>query len=114
MRKLFYIFSITSILILGIAPIYPISENIVHAQDKEIPPYAKWGQVAVKETIKKYPDVDLVDYLHRGRSYRNGNAIEHFKLWLRGKDKEFGVYVDIEFDLKTEKTLSIHFEETNK
>ncbi|SHF93223.1 YqzG/YhdC family protein [Ornithinibacillus halophilus] len=115
MKKLLLLFVSIVTLSIGFIQFGLIGDDIsVDAQEKEIPPYAKWGQIAVKETIKKYPDADLVDYLHRGRTYNDGTATEHFKLWLRGKDREFGVFVDVEFDPSTEKTISVSFKETDK
>lgn len=67
--------------------------------EKDIPSYAKWGNIAVKETIKKYPEASVVDYLHIGREDKcNRVAVEKFKLWLRSSEREFGVFVDVEFD----------------
>lgn len=82
----------------------------VHAQ----PPYAKWGKIAVQKTKEKYPQADIIDYLHIGRRPKTVNiSVEKFKLWLREKNgKEFGVFVDVEFDAKTEKFISISFKET--
>ncbi|HDX9579848.1 YqzG/YhdC family protein [Bacillus cytotoxicus] len=84
----------------------------VHAQ----PPYAKWGKIAVQMTKEKYPQADIIDYLHIGRRQKTGNvSVEKFKLWLRDKSgKEFGVFVDVEFDVQTEKFINISFKETPK
>ncbi|CAG9614709.1 hypothetical protein BACCIP111899_03942 [Bacillus rhizoplanae] len=84
--------------------------SIVHAQ----PPYAKWGKIAVQMTKEKYPQADIIDYLHIGRKPKTTNvSVEKFKLWLREKNgKEFGVFVDVEFETKTETFLNIIFKET--
>ncbi|MGG0188321.1 YqzG/YhdC family protein [Bacillus rhizoplanae] len=84
--------------------------SIVHAQ----PPYAKWGKIAVQMTKEKYPQADIIDYLHIGRKPKTANvSVEKFKLWLREKNgKEFGVFVDVEFETKTETFLNIIFKET--
>ncbi|MGF9966961.1 YqzG/YhdC family protein [Bacillus rhizoplanae] len=84
----------------------------VHAQ----PPYAKWGKLAVQQTKEKYPQADIIDYLHIGRRPKTVNtSVEKFKLWLRDKNgKEFGVFVDVEFETNTEKFITIHFKETPK
>src|SRR5690625_4537043 len=76
--------------------------------------YAKWGKLAMKETKQKYPDAQIIDYLHRGRQKRGDAMVEMFKLWLRGENREFGVFVNIEFDSETEKVLHITFLETDK
>ena len=56
--------------------------SIAHAEG-EIPAYAKWGQLAVLETKSKYPDADIIDYLHEGRETKEDSTIEKFKLWLK-------------------------------
>ncbi|MEJ8767080.1 DUF3889 domain-containing protein [Oceanobacillus sp. HCA-5259] len=84
------------------------------ATAEEAPPYAKWGQVAMKKTKEKYPDAKIIDYLHIGAITRNGETTEKFKLWLRGKDREFGVYIDIRYTKKTEEVIDIKFQETDR
>ena len=103
--RLFICISLASIIIFIYNP-FPS----VHAQ----PPYAKWGKIAVQMTKEKYPQADIIDYLHIGRSPKTGNiSVEKFKLWLRDKSgKEFGVFVDVEFETKTEKFINISFKET--
>ncbi|WP_010531465.1 YqzG/YhdC family protein [Lentibacillus jeotgali] len=88
-------------------------QPIVHA-DKDIPSYAKWGRLAMKETQSKYPDADIIDYLHRGREDKNETSVEKFKLWLQEDDREFGVFIDIEFNAKTENVVDITFRETSQ
>lgn len=78
------------------------------------PPYAKWGRMAMQETRDKYPNANIVDYLHVGRKEDNSTTTEQFKLWLHQADKEFGVFIDIRFNTKTEELISIEFEETDR
>ncbi|OIJ10582.1 hypothetical protein BKP37_18805 [Anaerobacillus alkalilacustris] len=83
--------------------------------ENEIPPYAKWGNIAVKETIKKYPKANVIDYLHIGRENKNDQiSVEKFKLWLREDNREFGVFVDVEFDKHLNEFKSISFRETDR
>ncbi|MEH7273822.1 DUF3889 domain-containing protein [Neobacillus vireti] len=86
--------------------------NTAYAQQKPIPSYAKWGQLAVKETQKKYPNVQVVDYLHIGKVPGEVSSTEKFKLWLKGPQKEFGVFVDIEFNNQTQKVIKVTYKET--
>lgn len=87
----------------------PINAQTVQT---ETPGYAKWGNIAVTETIKKYPYADVVDYLHLGRKdITEKIAVEKFKLWLRHRKKEFGVFVDVEFDKQTNHFKNITFKE---
>ncbi|MGM0851174.1 MAG: YqzG/YhdC family protein [Bacillota bacterium] len=85
----------------------------VHAQ-QEIPSYAKWGSLAVKKTKEKYPDAAIVDYLHIGKENGSKVSTEKFKLWLKRGGKEFGVFVDIQFETDTEKMIDIKFTETDR
>jgi hypothetical protein len=82
--------------------------------DAQTPPYAKWGQVAMKETKAKYPQADIVDYQHIGRDTDSTTSTEKFKLWLKENEREFGVLIDITFDNKTEEITDISFKETTR
>ncbi|MBW5445342.1 DUF3889 domain-containing protein [Cohnella sp. CFH 77786] len=85
----------------------------IERQPESPPSYAKWGNLAVLETMKRY-GLPIIDYLHVGRTDISASvAEEKFKLWLRRRDgREFGVYVTIRFDPVTERVLSVGFEET--
>ncbi|WP_047980449.1 YqzG/YhdC family protein [Ornithinibacillus contaminans] len=98
-----------SLLSFSAISIHPTAE-ITHAK-KEVPPYAKWGRLAMQKTKEKYPNANIVDYLHVGRDKGNKNSTETFKLWLEAPDKEFGVFVDITFDNKTEQIIDVTFRE---
>jgi hypothetical protein len=97
------------VLNLGTTLTTPISTtSSVNAQ---VPPYAKWGKLAMQKTKEKYPNAAITDYLHLGKVPGTTSSTEKFKLWLKEKDKEFGVLVDIEFDKKTENLIGIKFRE---
>ena len=83
-------------------------------QQLDIPSYAKWSKIAMKETQKKYPEAKIIDYLHEGSETKGDHTIEKFKLWLRGTNKEFGVFVRVKYITKTEELVTIEFEETSK
>lgn len=104
------------ILLINLYAFYPLApsqthENLVYAQKPE-PPYAKWGQLAMKKTKAKYPDANIIDYLHIGRIENDSLVTEKFKLWLRQNNKEFGVYIDITFDPKTDEVKRINYKKT--
>jgi hypothetical protein len=80
----------------------------------QVPPYAKWGQLAMQKTKEKYPNAAITDYLHLGKVPGTTSSTEKFKLWLKEKDKEFGVLVDIEFDKNTERLIGIKFREVTR
>lgn len=85
--------------------------SIVHAQ----PPYAKWGKLAVEKTKEQYPKAEIIDYLHIGRKPKTVQiTVEKFKLWLRENGKEYGVFVDVEFETKTEKFIKLSFQKTSR
>lgn len=89
----------------------PLSSKAIVIEENRQPPYAKWGQLAMEKTKEKYPNANIVDYLHIGRVQGTNTTMEKFKLWLKEKEKEFGVEVHIEFDKDTEKVISITFKE---
>jgi hypothetical protein len=77
------------------------------------PPYAKWGRLAIEETMKKYPQAEIVDYLHVGRTSKTPATWEEtFKFLLREGNRMWAVLVRIEFDKRTEIVKAIRFEET--
>ncbi|MER2088351.1 DUF3889 domain-containing protein [Sporosarcina sp. JAI121] len=86
---------------------------IAHAQ-QEIPSYAKWSKLAIKEIQSKYPNANIIDYLHEGSETKGDSTIEKFKLWLKDGDNEFGVFVRIEFTTETEKVVNIELQETSR
>lgn len=78
----------------------------------QVPPYAKWGKLAVEETKKHYPQADIIDYLHIGRdSLGTHQAREKFRLLLRQNHKEWAVLISITFDTRTEKVISIRIQD---
>ena len=87
--------------------------SIAHTQE-EIPAYAKWGRLAVKEVQSKYPDATVIDYLHEGSETKGDTTIEKFKLWLKDSDKEFGVFVHITYTTETEEIVNVEFRETTR
>ncbi|WP_374049546.1 YqzG/YhdC family protein [Neobacillus sp. OS1-2] len=92
----------------------PIKINTVNAQRKPIPPYAKFGTIAMEKTHEKYPNAKIIDYLHIGRVTGSQSSTEKFKLWLKDNGKEFGVFVNIEFNNVTGKVNKISFKETSR
>lgn len=112
MKKVMLSFCMISLL-LSCQPSLSGSHHIA-AQEKTPPAYAKWGLLAVKETKSKYTNAQIIDYLYKGRDKREHQTIEKFKLWLKGENGEFGVFVNITFDTNTEDVLEITFTETNK
>jgi hypothetical protein len=88
-----------------------------HHPDAPVPPpdYARWGRIAVEAAATKYPNYRVVDYLHIGRRTLSARrAVEQFKLWMRRPGHEFGAYVDVTFDPKTNRLVSISFRETER
>jgi len=84
-------------------------------ENQQIPAYAKWGLLAMQKTKERYPKASIIDYLHIGREMKTSHiAVERFKLWLRENGREYGVLIDIEFEVQTEKVLHIAFKETNR
>ncbi len=92
-------------------------ENIFSKEQRqyeETPSYAKWGRLAMSKTKEKYPEADIIDYLHRGKDVKETYSVEKFKLWLRKENREFGVFIDLKFETETEKLVDITFTETSE
>ena len=49
---------------------------------------------------------------HIGKTVGPNTSTEKFKLWLKENNKEFGVYIDIEFNNETEKVINVTFKES--
>ncbi|MFD2973502.1 DUF3889 domain-containing protein [Peribacillus deserti] len=92
----------------------PILNHPAYAQQKPIPPYAKWGVYALKKVKQKYPNAQVIDYAHLGRTSTVNTSTESFKLWLRDGKKEFGVFIDITFDKGTEQIIKVTFKESTR
>ncbi|MGO0058951.1 DUF3889 domain-containing protein [Brevibacillus fluminis] len=76
------------------------------------PGYAKWGRLAVTETMKRYPNTAIIDYLHVGRTYpAPGIAQETFKLLLKKNGRIWAVYVRIQFEQTSEKLIRLQVDE---
>ena len=78
----------------------------------ETPSYAKWSQLAIKETQSKYPTAKIIDYLHEGSVSKGDSTTEKFKLWLKDDQHELGVIITIKYNTKTEEIVHIEFQET--
>ena len=103
--------TLAAISVIGISNYTPTSQTQTQV---EIPAYAKWSQIAIKETKIKYPNADIIDYLHEGSESNADSTIEKFKLWLKDSDKEFGVFVRIKYMKETEEIVYIKFHETSR
>ena len=100
-------------LLLAVYAISPPIPIVTYAQPEE-PAYAKWGRLAVKEVEAKYPEARIIDYLHEGSRTKENSTIERFKLWLKEGNREFGVFVTIEFTTATKEVIQVELEETSK
>jgi len=92
----------------------PIQDSTATHAQQEVPTYAKWGRLAMEETQSKYPSANIVDYLYEGSEVKGNSTIQKFKLWLKDGDKEFGVFIRIEYTTESEKVVNIEFEETTR
>ena len=113
MKRIISAMIVTSILVIGSLSLFSVWGPI-QAQEETVPSYAKWGRMAMKETSKKYPNAQIIDYLHVGVKTKGQNSVEQFKLWLKENNREFGVLVDIEFNPETEEVVTVNFKETNQ
>ncbi|WP_245644916.1 DUF3889 domain-containing protein [Peribacillus loiseleuriae] len=67
---------------------------------------------ATKKTQEKYPNARIIDYLHIGRISGPQSSIEKFKLRLRDNRREFGVFINSEYNNETERVIKISYKET--
>ena len=112
MKKIIYVtIFCLSMFDFGLSDFIPINTDCVVHAERPTPPYAKWGKIAVEKTKEKYPDAQVVDYLHVGKEDKGSNSVEKFKLWLKGTDKEFGVFVDVEYNEASEQLIKISYKE---
>ncbi|MDL4841652.1 DUF3889 domain-containing protein [Aquibacillus rhizosphaerae] len=93
---------------------YNIQSDMNSASAEDLPSYAKWGRLAVKEATEKYPKAQLIDYDHNGKIQNEKTTVEKFKLWLEKDKQEFGLSIDIEYNTKTEEIVDIKLKRTNK
>ncbi len=91
-----------------------ITLNESKSIEQTISTYYKWGQFAIQKTKERYPQATIIDYFYIGRVSITDYSVEKFKLWLRDNNKEFGVYVDVKLDNKTEQIIDVKFKETTK
>ncbi|WP_102026557.1 DUF3889 domain-containing protein [Salirhabdus sp. Marseille-P4669] len=106
-KKLVLLFCIFAF---GLLP-YAYSAEQVAAYENKAPDYVKWGKIAVKETSTKYPQSNIVDYLHLGREKNKTYSVEKFKFILNNDGKDFAVFVNVTFHNETEKVKDITFQE---
>ncbi|CDQ37909.1 MULTISPECIES: DUF3889 domain-containing protein [Virgibacillus] len=112
MHSFFIAISLSMFMFTGIAS--PAATESPLSVDEGVPAYAKWGKMAVKATMAKYPDAEIIDYLYSGNEVKDDSKVEKFKLWLRQGNKEFGVRINIRYHQDTEKVEGITFQETSK
>ncbi|MFD2042966.1 DUF3889 domain-containing protein [Ornithinibacillus salinisoli] len=91
-----------------------IDTNNIIITEKEVPPYTKWGKIAMKKTKVKYPQAEIIDFLHLGREKGTEYSVEKFKLWLKEDNREFGIFIDIKFNNETEQIVDIEYKESTQ
>ncbi|AXI01369.1 DUF3889 domain-containing protein [Sporosarcina sp. PTS2304] len=77
----------------------------------EVPAYAKWSRLAIKQTMKKYPQADITDYLHIASQEGEKVSVEKFRLWLKEGSREFGVVVTVTFSAETGQLIGVEYQE---
>ncbi|WP_233212194.1 DUF3889 domain-containing protein [Sporosarcina sp. P16b] len=77
----------------------------------EVPAYAKWSRLAIKQTMLKYPHADIKDYLHIATDSKKVTGVEKFQLWLKEEEREFGLIVTVTYSAETGKFIRIDFQE---
>jgi hypothetical protein len=94
----------------GYTYVLPIEK--VSAESEQLKENEKWGQLAIKEVQKKYEGVLIKEYQYVWHEEKkDGTGIKRFKFLLRHLGKEFGVYVTISYDVKSEEVKEIQLME---
>ncbi|CAM5223785.1 hypothetical protein UACE39S_01167 [Ureibacillus acetophenoni] len=96
--------------IAAMTPLHSVSSPIVQ-QEKDIPAYAKWGVMAMQKTRKNTQTSNNRLFAY-GACCWTKYIVEKFKLILKEKGREFGLFVDLEFKNDTEELVNITFTET--
>ncbi|MGP7815669.1 DUF3889 domain-containing protein [Niallia sp. 01092] len=101
----------SKILSVLLVSIFVLSGVLPASANNGLPSYVKWGKLAMTKTKEKYPNSEIIDYLHIGKEQKNNTSIEKFKLIVKKENKEIGVLVDLTFDTRTERLLSVNMTE---
>lgn len=75
---------------------------------------ATWGNTAISKAKEEYPGIQVVDYLFIGRFSDSHSSKEKFKLWLKDGQREFGLYVEIEYNPDSNQIINITFKEVQR
>ncbi|HZH61452.1 MAG TPA: DUF3889 domain-containing protein [Metabacillus sp.] len=81
-------------------------------QNVEEVDYKKWSRIAISSVKEKYPEAELVDYKYDGRESVNEEESKDV-FHVRGKqnNKPFIVKVDVVFNPKTGKLITVNISE---
>lgn len=78
----------------------------------EDPEYAKWGNIAVKQTQEKFPDYDLTDYLYEGKVVVSEARHQYnFKLILKKSRETKEIRVFVLVNPKQDQLIDVFFDE---
>ncbi|SHE09714.1 Uncharacterised protein [Chlamydia abortus] len=89
----------------------PFTFSLVHNAERNVPEYAKWGNLAMREASKK--GYQILDYKYVGKQKINPTVTEQiFKFWVKKAGKPMGLYVSLRYETATERVLNIDYRET--
>jgi Na+-translocating ferredoxin:NAD+ oxidoreductase RnfG subunit len=73
--------------------------------------YEKWSRIALSSVKEKYPESQLIDYKYVKREKVNEEESKDiFHVKVKEKDKQFVVNVDVVFNPKTGKLITVNVE----
>jgi Protein of unknown function (DUF3889) len=102
-KILFTFVAITLILTLGM--------KAYGEQNVEEIDYEKWSRIALSSVKEKYPDSELVDYKYVKREAVNEEESKDiFHVKVKEKNKVFVAKVDVVFNPKTAKLITVNIE----
>jgi FKBP-type peptidyl-prolyl cis-trans isomerase (trigger factor) len=80
-------------------------------QNVEDVDYEKWSRIALSAVKEKYPEAQLVDYKYVKREAVNEEESKDvFHVKLKQKDEQFVANVDVVFNPKTGKLITVNIE----
>jgi hypothetical protein len=76
--------------------------------------YIEWVDEAEEQATSHYPNAEKIDFLYVGCKPQSLTTKNHvYKYWIRDRSHQFGVYVSILIDTKSNKMLRSTVEETD-
>jgi hypothetical protein len=113
MEEIMKSFSLSKILFTFVALtlIFTAGMKAYGEQNVEEIDYEKWSKIAISSVKEKYPDAELVDYRYVKREVVNEEESKDiFHVKVKQKNQVFIANVDVVFNPKTAKLITVNIE----